>query len=103
MGARLGQPSTPSLATVVGLIQFLAVGTGVTHLVGVLARPDRRPVGAGLLGLERAMHLGTVAAALGGRAEGQRQQVEVRSGRGGAWQCVAAKWAGFRWMNVARR
>lgn len=84
MGARLAQPSTSSLAAGVGLILFLAVGTGITHLVGVPAGPDRRPVGAGLLGLERAMHLGTVAAALGGRAEGQRQRGEVRSGRGGA-------------------
>lgn len=70
MGARLGQPSTSSLAAGVGLILFLAVGTGITHLVVVLAPPDRRPVGAGLLGLERAMHLGAVAAALGGRARG---------------------------------
>lgn len=39
--ARLAQPSTSSLAAGVGLILFLALGTGITHLVGVLAGPDR--------------------------------------------------------------
>lgn len=88
------QASASSLAAVAGLSQLLAVGTGVTHLVRVLAHPDRRPVvRVRLLGLKRAMHLGTVAAALrggrqeGGETEGQRQWREgwkaVRSPRGG--------------------
>lgn len=70
MGAGRAPPSTPSLAAAVGLVQLLAVGTGVAHLVGVLAHPDGGSVGAGLLGFERAMHLGTVAAALSGGVKG---------------------------------
>lgn len=72
MWAGWSQASASSLAAVAGLSQLLAVGTGVTHLVCVLAHPDRRPiVRVRLLGLKRAMHLGTVAAALrGGRQEG---------------------------------
>lgn len=60
---RGGKPSTSSLAAA-ALSQLLAIGTGVNHLMCILAHPDRRPIGVRLLGLKRAMHLGTVAAAL---------------------------------------
>lgn len=52
----------------------MAIGTGVTHLMCILAHPDHRPIGVRLLGLKRAMHLGTVAAALTrGRHEGGKK------------------------------
>lgn len=57
-------PPTSSLAAGASLSQLLAIGAGVNHLMCILAHPDRRPIGVGLLGLKRAMHLGTVAAAL---------------------------------------
>lgn len=63
-GAGGGEPSTSSLAAAAALSQLLAIGTGVNHLMCILAHPDRRPIGVRLLGLKRAMHLGTVAAAL---------------------------------------
>lgn len=57
------EPSTSWLTTA-GLSQLLAFGTDVNHLVGVPARPHGRPVGVGLLGLQRALRPGTEAAAL---------------------------------------
>lgn len=59
----MSEPSSSSLAAA-AFSQLLAIGTGVNHLMCILAHPDRRPIGVGLLGLKRAMHLGTVAAAL---------------------------------------
>lgn len=67
------EPSTSSLAAA-ALSQLLAIGTGVSHLMCILAHPDRRPVGVGLLGLKRAMHLGTVAAALACEQHGGRNK-----------------------------
>lgn len=58
-----GKPAT-SLLAAVALRQLLAIGTGVNHLVCILAHPDRRAVGVRLLGFKRAMQLDTVAAAL---------------------------------------
>lgn len=64
-GMGWGEPSTSSLAAAAaGLSQLLAIRTGVTHLMCIWAPPDHRPIGVRLLGLKRAMHLGTVAAAL---------------------------------------
>lgn len=110
------QASASSLAAVAGLSQLvLAVGTGVTHLVRVLAHPDRRPVArVRLLGLKRAMHLGTVAAALRGRTTGrrrdrggQRQWREgwraVRSPRGGRGETVGGGGREGGLMHAGRR
>lgn len=80
-GGWVDEPSTSSLAAAAGggLSQLLAVWTGVNHLVCVLADPDRRPVGVRLLGLKRAMHLGTVAAALArGRHAGRAKKEKKR-------------------------
>lgn len=85
------QASASSLAAAAGLSQLvLAVGTGVTHLVRVLAHPDRRPVvRVRLLGLKRAMHLGTVAAALrGGRQEGGETEGDRDNGVRVGGRCV---------------
>lgn len=100
------EPSTSSLAAAAGggLSQLLAIWTGVNHLVCVLAHPDRHPVGVGLLGLKRAMHLGTVAAALvrgrhaGGGTKGKNGDVRggwmTATGRGG--RCFNSKHEGVK-------
>lgn len=75
LGGRGDDPSTSSLAAAAGVSQLLAIGTGVNHLMCILADPDRRPIGVRLLGLKRAMHLGTVAAArTSGRHEGGKKK-----------------------------
>lgn len=83
LGGRGGgaEPSTSSLAAA-ALSQLLAIGTGVNHLMCVLAHPDCRPIGVSLLGLKRAMHLGTVAAALTrGRHEGGEKEIKDKQKR----------------------
>lgn len=75
------EPSTSSLAAA-ALSQLLAIRTGVNHLMCVLAHPDCRPIGVSLLGLKRAMHLGTVAAALTrGRHEGGEKEIKDKQKR----------------------
>lgn len=82
LGGRGGaEPSTSSLAAA-ALSQLLAIRTGVNHLMCVLAHPDCRPIGVSLLGLKRAMHLGTVAAALTrGRHEGGEKEIKDKQKR----------------------
>lgn len=62
MWAGLDPFTSSSLAA--ALSQLLAIRTGVNHLMCTVAHPHCRPIGVTLLGLKRAMHLGTVAAAL---------------------------------------
>ncbi len=82
-GGRGCKPSTSSLAAA-ALSQLLAIGTGVNHLMCILAHPDRRPIGVRLLGLKGAMHLGTVAAALTrGRHEGGAKEIKERQTKNG--------------------
>lgn len=73
------EPFTSSLAAAAALSQLLAIGTGVSHLVCILAQPDHRPVGVRLLGFKRAMQFGTVAAALARRRHEGRKTKEVKT------------------------
>lgn len=63
-GEVLGRTPSTSALTAAGLSQLFAIGTGVNHLLWILACQHHRPIGVRLLGFKSTMYLGKVAAAL---------------------------------------